>query len=163
MSILNFSVLRATWICMYFSMWKHVYSSFLFQCSQWFMYISCLGVQWGRTCSKICPLYECEKRTLVARAGKITCCHGTEEKRFGLESINAYYPWINEAAIFLGFVHPPSPWTSWGGLISIFIFMNLSTSAFFKMKINGVVKNVGGKKIMSGLFFSWLQLLTREI
>lgn len=25
--------LRATWICMYFSMWKYVYSSFLFQCS----------------------------------------------------------------------------------------------------------------------------------
>lgn len=103
MSILIFSILRSTWICMCFSMWKHMYSSFLLQCSQGFMYISFLGVQWGRTCSKICPLHECEKWTLVARTGKITYFHGTEEKRFGLESNNACYPfWISEATISSG-------------------------------------------------------------
>jgi len=29
---------------------------------------------------------------LIARAGKVTHCHGTEEKRFGLEGNNVYYP-----------------------------------------------------------------------
>lgn len=47
--------------------------------------------QGGGTCSEIRSFCECEKCTLGARAGKVTCCHGTGDE-FGLESNNAYCP-----------------------------------------------------------------------